>query len=244
MKLRRLTLVLATLFTLHGARPAIAASLRSSDGPAPLAGHWQGQWVRDGASLDVWVDFSRSDSGYVGSFGSDALRALEIPFQSVRSDSAGVHWFLVGDATTSRFDGRITGDELSGMFKDGDAPGTIRLRRTTKSTTPPYATEEVRFANGAVTLAGTLMMPAGPEPHPAIVFVHGSGPEGRYASRYLADRLTSGASAPQAATGSGRHSTTSRGTRSPQSACSRPIAAFAPERSGFSATARAARSRP
>jgi uncharacterized protein len=38
---------------------------------------------------------------------------------------------------------------------------------------------EVRFSNGAVTLAGTLAIPGGPGPHPALVFVSGSGPQNR-----------------------------------------------------------------
>jgi len=185
----RLALVLATLLALQAAGPAVASPPRLSADPSPLAGHWEGQWVRDGASLDVWVDFSHSDSGYAGSFGSDALRALDIPFRSVQSDSTGVHWLLVGDATTLRFEGKVAGDALGGRFKDGDAPGTFRLRRTAESSTPPYSSVDVHFTNGAVTLAGTLMMPAGSAPCPAIVFVHGSGPEGRYASRYLADRF-------------------------------------------------------
>jgi len=39
--------------------------------------------------------------------------------------------------------------------------------------------EEVTFANGEVTLAGTLLRPAGNGPHPAAVLVHGSGPAER-----------------------------------------------------------------
>jgi len=38
-----------------------------------------------------------------------------------------------------------------------------------------YAAEEVRFRNGEVTLAGSLFVPHGPGPHPAIALVHGSG---------------------------------------------------------------------
>ncbi len=36
--------------------------------------------------------------------------------------------------------------------------------------------EEFSFRNGDVTLQGTLTMPKGPGPHPAVVLVHGSGP--------------------------------------------------------------------
>ena len=39
--------------------------------------------------------------------------------------------------------------------------------------------EEVRFANGDVSLAGTLFLPPSAGPHPAVVVVHGSGRETR-----------------------------------------------------------------
>ncbi|HET9371556.1 MAG TPA: alpha/beta fold hydrolase [Vicinamibacterales bacterium] len=39
--------------------------------------------------------------------------------------------------------------------------------------------EEVTFANGAVTLGGTLAMPAGAGPFPAVVLITGSGPQNR-----------------------------------------------------------------
>ena len=42
-----------------------------------------------------------------------------------------------------------------------------------------YRREEISFQNGEVTLRGTLTMPATKGPHPAIILVHGSGPERR-----------------------------------------------------------------
>jgi pimeloyl-ACP methyl ester carboxylesterase len=47
---------------------------------------------------------------------------------------------------------------------------------------PPLAalrTVGASFKNGDVTLAGTLFLPAGAGPHPAVVLFHGSGPQGR-----------------------------------------------------------------
>lgn len=49
--------------------------------------------------------------------------------------------------------------------------------------------EEVRFQNGQVTLAGTLYVPSGSGPHPAVIFIHGSGDDSRETYRYYADIL-------------------------------------------------------
>lgn len=42
-----------------------------------------------------------------------------------------------------------------------------------------YREEKVVFRNGDVTLAGTLLIPSTLGPHPAMVFLHGSGPQDR-----------------------------------------------------------------
>jgi pimeloyl-ACP methyl ester carboxylesterase len=60
----------------------------------------------------------------------------------------------------------------------------------------PAVEEEVSFDNGAVTLTGTLTLPPGSGPHPALVFLHGSGPTTRegaesYAHRYAGLGLAS-----------------------------------------------------
>ncbi len=61
----------------------------------------------------------------------------------------------------------------------------------------PYAQEEVSIKNGGITLAGTLTLPEGDGPFPAIVLVTGSGPQDRDETigamkpfRLIADGLT------------------------------------------------------
>lgn len=43
----------------------------------------------------------------------------------------------------------------------------------------PPTVEEVRFTSGDFELAGELTLPASPGPHPAVIVVHGSGPQTR-----------------------------------------------------------------
>ena len=50
-----------------------------------------------------------------------------------------------------------------------------------------YPREEVIFRSGDVTLAGTLTLPPGDGPHPAVIFIHGSGPDSRENYRFYAD---------------------------------------------------------
>jgi pimeloyl-ACP methyl ester carboxylesterase len=50
-----------------------------------------------------------------------------------------------------------------------------------------YRREEVTFRNGDITLAGTLTLPSGDSPHPAVIFVHGSGAASRERNRFYAD---------------------------------------------------------
>ncbi len=61
----------------------------------------------------------------------------------------------------------------------------------------PYAQEEVQVTSGTIRLAGTLTLPPGAGPHPAVVLLTGSGPQNRDEEvlgmpvfRLLADHLT------------------------------------------------------
>jgi pimeloyl-ACP methyl ester carboxylesterase len=51
-----------------------------------------------------------------------------------------------------------------------------RVRRAIRRT---FAEQNVVVESGGVRLAGTLTLPAGPSPHPAVVLLHGGGPQSR-----------------------------------------------------------------
>jgi hypothetical protein len=56
---------------------------------------------------------------------------------------------------------------------DGRPPRTARR-------VADHRAEEVGFASGTTRLAGTLLLPPTEGPHPALVLLHGSGPQNRY----------------------------------------------------------------
>lgn len=155
-------------------------------GEPRLEGSWSGLWVRDESALAVSLFFQRNESGWTGTFDSKQLRVIGVPLREISTSFPMVSWKVVGDRTTIVFRGRIRGDVLEGEFQENSERGTFRLQRFLPNTRPP-AEREITFSNGDVTLSGTLLLPRGVSgPVPVLVFLHGSGPEGRWASKYLA----------------------------------------------------------
>ena len=161
----------------------------SSAAQRSIEGHWEGVLVREGAELPVSFDFTSAAAGLTASFNSPTQRAIGIPLRKVTYIAPKVHFELVGDTTTFIFDGELAGYTITGQFREGEAQGTFSVKRT-ETRPPTFKHEEVSFRNGEVTLSGTMLLPLTKGPHPAVVFLHGAGPEGRYASRFLAQYLT------------------------------------------------------
>lgn len=152
---------------------------------AMAAGEWTGTMVRSGDRLNVRFDLAASPKSS-GTFSATDLGAIDIPLQRVTLGNR-IHWELAGDSTTTVFEGSVRGDTIDGTFSENGRAGTFELHRMHFATADQYEKREVTFSNGAVRLAGTLYVPRAPGMHAAVIFVHGSGDEGRWASAYLAD---------------------------------------------------------
>lgn len=77
-----------------------------------------------------------------------------------------------GLADTSSYQVKFTTDAGAAAIRVTDASGVTRVARKVDL----YRREEVAFRSGKVSLAGTLFVPFGAGPHPAVVLAHGSGP--------------------------------------------------------------------
>src|SRR5580698_826323 len=161
----------------------LAAALQAS--PPPSAGRWEGYMQRGVARLQVAFDFP-AEAPTRGLFSAPDLGAMDIPLSDVQLDRE-IHWKLVGDASTTTFDGTLQNGSMAGVFRDPAGNGTFMLHRLSTTTTKPYDERPVTFVNGPVRLAGTVYAPRAAGKYPAVIFVHGSGAEGRWASAYLAD---------------------------------------------------------
>jgi pimeloyl-ACP methyl ester carboxylesterase len=164
---------------------------QSSAAQKSIAGHWKGVMVRESAELPVSFDFTNESTEVEAKFNSPTQRAIGIPLRNVNYAPPNVHFELVGDATTIVFDGKLSDETIAGQFREGGAKGTFSLKYSA-APPPVFKQEEITFQNGDVTLHGTLLLPSAKDAHlsPAVVFLHGAGPEARYASRFLAEYLT------------------------------------------------------
>lgn len=211
---RRVGAALLWLSAVQGPLPAAAVPAAEAPSPgqeAPIIGTWTGtlEIPQAGASLRIVFHVTRSEDGEFratmdspdqGATGI-AVSGVEIRGDSVRFDVAAAGGSYAGAKTgTDVIEGvwRQSGMELPLTLERGEA--AAGRRRPQEPQPPlPYRTEEVRFENpeGDFELAGTLTVPGGSGPFPAVLLVSGSGPQDRDETVFghrpflvLADRLT------------------------------------------------------
>ncbi len=165
----RLAIALA-LIAACGADPAAAAA-------PSFAGHWEGAYGRLGSIQLVRLDLVEHDGAFSGTFDVPELDLEREPIRAAALDSAGLELRLVYGPFTMRLS--ADGYEMTGGNRRWNPPLTLHLKRAvaTEPCGPPR--ETMTFASGSVRLAGTLVLPATPGPHPAVAIVHGSGPQSR-----------------------------------------------------------------
>lgn len=76
-------------------------------------------------------------------------------------------------ALTLRFEQTAEGGVTALVLRNADGTEVYARKASTRD-------EEITFAQREAVLKGTLILPPGPGPHPAIVLLHGSGPLTRY----------------------------------------------------------------
>lgn len=154
-----------------------------------LAGHWEGAISIQGVQLGIQVDFKAGQDNIQGTIDIPQQGAKGLALKNVLWKEPKVHFELPAGLTLAVFEGELKQDEISGSFTQGPASGTFSMKRgmapkAAAAPAPvaepvPYKQEEVRFANGSVTLAGTLTSPVSARPSPAVVMITGSGAQNR-----------------------------------------------------------------
>lgn len=167
-----------------------------------LTGPWTGAINIQTVTLNITVTFGGTADTPSATIDIPQQGARGLALSQVRVSGNAVHMELATTGTAV-FDGTRDGDRITGSFTQGPATGTFTLSRASQTAPPPptprppYRIGAVNFTNGDVSLAGTLTLPEGPGPFPAVVLVTGSGAQDRDENIFgfkvfatLADHLT------------------------------------------------------
>lgn len=182
-------------FTLaRGEKPAGRAGETPAQGVpgAGLAGQWQGSLKPTPViELRLVLDITNAAGGLGGVIVSVDQGGARIPLTQLSEKDGAVR--LEAGSVGGTFEGKLSADgsEIAGTWKQGGGPLPLVFKRLAKAPALgrpqepmppfPYSVEDVAFAGGGegVTLAGTLTVPRGAGPHPAVVLISGSGPQDR-----------------------------------------------------------------
>ncbi|NQW03531.1 MAG: alpha/beta fold hydrolase [Acidobacteria bacterium] len=168
------TLILALALATFGPQPATQT--------APLTGPWTGAINIQGISMSITVTFSSAADALTGTIDIPQQGAKGLALKNVSHNLSAVH-FELPTGINAIFEGMLDGNGIKGTFTQGPAAGTFTLTRGAPVKTPiprpPYRVGAVTVTNGDVSIAGTLTVPEGPGPFPAVVLVTGSGAQTR-----------------------------------------------------------------
>ena len=180
--------------------------------PLPVIAGLDGDWaaaipMSTGAKIRLILHLRTSPDGTAVSLDSPDQLAYGVPIRTLKRDGRKVSFEING----SRFEGALSGDGRSidgtwtGVAYQGPLSFASRPVQTAGPNRPqtpkppfPYRTEEVTVSSApGVTLAGTLTLPEGKGPFPAVVMITGSGAQDRDETilghkpfAVIADRLT------------------------------------------------------
>lgn len=158
----------------------------------PPVGSWTGAIDIQGFKLRLVFNLEETDGVLSATLDSPDQQAFGIPVKEAVYEAPKLT-LKMPDIGAS-FNGKLNaaGDELAGVFEQGGMKMDLVLKPKEGELAPirrpqdpeppyPYLEEEVRFLNpnGGHHLAGTLTLPPGEGPHPAVVMITGSGPQDR-----------------------------------------------------------------
>ena len=157
---------------------------------AQIEGYWKGEMNVGVQKLETAFDIKAVENGYAATFDVPAQGAFDIPVDEVSFQNGQLQ--LKMNAMDASYSGTLKDSGIEGNFTQRGMTFPLNLAKAEKKEQkkvrpqdpqPPfhYQIEEVTFVNEKEgnTLAGTLTIPEGEGPFPAMVLVSGSGQQNR-----------------------------------------------------------------
>jgi fermentation-respiration switch protein FrsA (DUF1100 family) len=162
-----------------------------------ITGDWHGTLKSSGPEFRIVIHISKGDNGGLkGTFDSVDQGAKGVPLTSITLDGSNFKFTI--DVAKVTYEGKVSADtsSISGTWSQAQSlplelqRGSLIVKETVQRERQrpqnpvkpyPYREEEVSYDNTAqnVHLAGTLTIPPGAGPFPAVLLITGSGPQDR-----------------------------------------------------------------
>lgn len=142
-------------------------------------GAWNGVLDVGAAQLRLELRIEQSGGGYSAVMVSVDQGGAQIPASAISFDGDSVDVTMA--AMGARYTATLAEGRLTGTFQQGGAEFPLEMARgAIEATGPELAPGESEvFVNAGVRLAGTLRVPEGDGPHPAVLMLNGSGSQDR-----------------------------------------------------------------
>jgi len=147
-----------------------------------ISGTWEGFISICDIELDINVYIIIDEQGaYSASIDIPLQSAFGLELMNVRVNGDSIGFDLPSNLGVASFTGLVDGDLISGTFSQRGVTESFELRRTSEAAMEdiPYTVTEVTITGEDVSLAGTLTIPEGAGPFPAVVLFTGSGLQDR-----------------------------------------------------------------
>lgn len=171
----------------------LAITLASMLQAQSITGDWHGTLNVSGIKLRLVFHIQEAGDGYTATMDSPDQGANGIPVETVELQADNL--IIALPAYGIRYEGKLAADgsAVKGTFHQGPGSFPFEMGRTAQEKVVvqhpqepkppfPYREEHVQYANQqaeGVSLAGTLTLPEGDGPFPAVILISGSGPQDR-----------------------------------------------------------------
>lgn len=169
----------------NGNQPPLTPAVKDH----PALGHWEGHVVVPGQQpLVTWIDFRFQNDHYQGRAKFPSQAEKYFPISRIDFNGNELAFQIPSIPGVPSFQGVLKDGKVSGNYQQGALKSTFELSRESapvgnRPQMPkgpfPYAIEDFTWTNGDITLAGTLTIPEGDGPFPAIILLTGSGTQDR-----------------------------------------------------------------
>ena len=156
---------------------------------AQIEGYWSGKLNLGPTELELGFDIKAVENGFSSTLDVPAQGANDLPVDETTFHDNRLEMTM--SAMGASYSGELKGNSIEGAFTQRGMTFPLNLEKSEKEAQqvrpqdphPPfdYRIEEVTFSNEKEgnTLTGTLTIPAGEGPFPALVLVSGSGQQNR-----------------------------------------------------------------